>query len=186
VALPRTACRPGIRDWIATAIQAGFAIWLLFLLVVAPWDQGAVAALVTLMLVGGISVLIYRRAIAPRIQRHFFGYGSRRRCIDPLARITPRLPSITRWRDPEWAAIQSVRNMPKELYYQTPQWRQRRELKLEEAGRKCQQCGGTMVLQAHHLTYDRLGHEKRSDLRVLCCACHGRIHHKNLCAFGRS
>jgi RNase P subunit RPR2 len=42
-----------------------------------------------------------------------------------------------------------------------------------EAHNICQRCGKYYpFLEVHHVTYTRLGHEKDSDLRVLCHDCH--------------
>jgi len=35
-------------------------------------------------------------------------------------------------------------------------------------------------LDVHHLLYDRLGHEKLSDLIVLCRLCHNAFHRNQL------
>lgn len=40
------------------------------------------------------------------------------------------------------------------------------------AGGRCEDCGETKGLQAHHLTYVRLGREAARDLEVLCRRCH--------------
>jgi 5-methylcytosine-specific restriction endonuclease McrA len=41
-------------------------------------------------------------------------------------------------------------------------------------GRACQNCGAMGPLQVHHRTYERLGHERIEDLRVLCKYCHSK------------
>lgn len=61
-------------------------------------------------------------------------------------------------------------------YLKTEHWRQRRELALERAGRRCRECGKGGPLDVHHLTYARLFQEKDEDLLVLCRDCHGRRH----------
>jgi hypothetical protein len=182
----RSACRAGVRDLTATAIEAVFALWLLILVVAAPWEQGAGPALVTIAVTCGISLLLYRRAVEPLIARFLFGHGRRHRCLDPLARLASRFPNRVARQDPAWAAITKAPHMPLHDYYLSEPWRQRRRLKLAEAGHRCEQCGAADRLQVHHLTYRRKGRERRRDLLVLCCACHGRVHRKNLCSFGRS
>jgi len=183
--MTRSNCQPGIRDWAATAIDGAFAIWLLLLLLAAPRHRGFGAVVVTLVVTIGLSLLIYRRFIGPAVSRFLFGYGKRRRCLDPFDRLVPRLPEFTAPRDPAWAAIAQVPHMPLDEYYRSDPWRQRRQLKIAEARHACQWCGATSRLQVHHTTYKRKGRERRADLLVLCCACHGRHHHRNLCDFGR-
>lgn len=66
-----------------------------------------------------------------------------------------------------------------QLYAETmhsEQWRRRRARAIRRAGGKCQRCGSTERLEAHHLTYVRLGREKPADLIVLCHACHQAEH----------
>lgn len=57
-------------------------------------------------------------------------------------------------------------------YMKSQQWQERRLAKLEHAKFKCEKCGERNGLEVHHKTYERLGHEKSSDLIVLCKACH--------------
>lgn len=43
----------------------------------------------------------------------------------------------------------------------------------KQAGHRCQDCGRpSPSLEVHHLNYERFGHERMSDLRVLCTPCH--------------
>lgn len=56
-------------------------------------------------------------------------------------------------------------------YLKTDHWRQRRELALERAERRCQECGKGGPLEVHHLTYARLFQERDEDLLVLCRDC---------------
>ena len=56
-------------------------------------------------------------------------------------------------------------------------WKQRRDGAIKRANKTCQLCHATDVpLQAHHLSYDRVGAERADDLRVLCKACHTLRH----------
>lgn len=57
------------------------------------------------------------------------------------------------------------------LYIQSPEWASVRRRKLAEVSR-CEACSGDERLEVHHLTYDRLGHERMRDLEVLCHWCH--------------
>lgn len=61
-------------------------------------------------------------------------------------------------------------------YIHSDAWQRRRKRAIKRAGGKCQRCGSTERLEAHHLTYARLGREKPADLIVLCHACHQAEH----------
>jgi hypothetical protein len=65
------------------------------------------------------------------------------------------------------------------LYLRSPLWRLRRRLWILQAHGRCQGCGRWCGrrLTIHHLTYRRLGHEARQDIRVLCWPCH-RVRHR--------
>jgi hypothetical protein len=64
-------------------------------------------------------------------------------------------------------------------YLHSPLWRARRRVWILQAHGRCQDCGRRRGnrLTIHHLTYRRLGHEHRGDVRVLCWPCHQRRHH---------
>lgn len=63
-----------------------------------------------------------------------------------------------------------------EEYLQTPHW-QRIKQKMYEAHGECQSCGKKYNLDVHHLNgYENIGHEKFSELRLLCRGCHFREH----------
>jgi len=58
-------------------------------------------------------------------------------------------------------------------------WKKTRDQKLAEAHYRCEKCGiskWSKPLEVHHLTYDRLGRERLSDLQVLCAECHEKLH----------
>lgn len=62
-------------------------------------------------------------------------------------------------------------------YLKSPEWRAKRFERLMLDSFSCQMCGQHGgVLNIHHLTYKRLGHEKMGDLLTLCPACHEKIH----------
>lgn len=61
-------------------------------------------------------------------------------------------------------------------YIQSDHWKELRETKLMESNGRCQKCKRTSNLQVHHLTYDRKGCERLSDLMVLCERCHEKAH----------
>ena len=61
------------------------------------------------------------------------------------------------------------------------EWRNKALILKARAGWQCQECGrasSEMTLDVHHLTYERLGHERADDLIVLCRSCHER-HERN-------
>jgi hypothetical protein len=63
-------------------------------------------------------------------------------------------------------------------YLHSPLWRLRRRIWIAQACGRCEQCGRRWrQLTIHHLTYTRLGHERRGDVRVLCWPCHSSRHH---------
>ncbi len=62
-------------------------------------------------------------------------------------------------------------------YIRSPEWRDKALVLKARAGWQCQKCGraaSEMTLDVHHLTYERLGHERPDDLIVLCRSCHER------------
>jgi hypothetical protein len=61
-------------------------------------------------------------------------------------------------------------------YLLSPEWAERRALKMGEANGRCQLCNGSDRLQCHHRTYDRVFEESQSDLIVLCDKCHTLFH----------
>lgn len=69
------------------------------------------------------------------------------------------------------------------LYMQSPAWRARRARSLKLADYRCEvvgpdgrQCPRTRSLNVHHLTYERLGQERDTDLEVLCWFHHMVAH----------
>lgn len=61
-------------------------------------------------------------------------------------------------------------------YLKTEHWIELRGAKLLEANNRCQKCKSRHKLQVHHLTYERKGRERLSDLQVLCERCHEKEH----------
>jgi 5-methylcytosine-specific restriction endonuclease McrA len=60
-------------------------------------------------------------------------------------------------------------------YLNSPAWLARRQEAIEAATGRCQRCGASgdgITLQAHHLSYERLGSERPEDLKVVCVPCH--------------
>lgn len=79
-----------------------------------------------------------------------------------------------------------------EDYLRSDHWQRIRHMALERAVGRCQNSGchyrllsreelaecppRGYGLDVHHLTYDRLGHERLDDVLVLCRRCHGAAH----------
>lgn len=64
-------------------------------------------------------------------------------------------------------------------YIQSKEWKAKAKAAKHRANYHCEQCGALKsehLLHAHHLTYERLGNERKSDLRVLCNDCHAEEH----------
>ena len=58
-------------------------------------------------------------------------------------------------------------------YIKSAQWRNISDLLKKQAGYLCAHCRhSSTTLEVHHLTYERFGHERMSDLVVLCKPCH--------------
>lgn len=58
-------------------------------------------------------------------------------------------------------------------YLKSAHWREKRKRYRKKA---CKMCGRKGRLHLHHLTYERLGREAKTDLMTLCWICHGRVH----------
>ena len=61
------------------------------------------------------------------------------------------------------------------MYLASEAWQLRRIQAIAAADSKCERCakpGTDKSLHVHHLTYERLGRERVSDLRALCRDCH--------------
>jgi hypothetical protein len=61
-------------------------------------------------------------------------------------------------------------------YIASPQWKRKADAAKERAGYRCQVCNHGQDegarLEAHHRTYENLGHERPEDITVLCDNCH--------------
>ena len=70
-----------------------------------------------------------------------------------------------------------------EDYFETPHWKEFRRTAFEDQRRRlgnnqCELRGERDVtLIVHHLTYERLGAELLSDVRIVCKRCHGDLIH---------
>ncbi len=63
-----------------------------------------------------------------------------------------------------------------ENYLRSTHWKDVRRQVLMRDKHRCVDCGSRGLLQVHHLTYDRLGNERMTDLTTLCRSCHRRLH----------
>ena len=60
-----------------------------------------------------------------------------------------------------------------EKHLKSAQWKNIRRDLFRLRGEKCETCGKRSPnLEIHHLTYDRLGKELASDLKIVCKQCH--------------
>lgn len=61
-------------------------------------------------------------------------------------------------------------------YIGSPEWKAKADAAKKRVGYRCQVCNKGRdegaILDAHHRTYERLGHEKPEDITVLCRDCH--------------
>jgi hypothetical protein len=66
-----------------------------------------------------------------------------------------------------------------EKHLKSTQWKNVRLDLFRLRGRKCEACGkSSSRLEVHHLTYERLGKELLSDLKIVCKMCHEKEDHK--------
>jgi hypothetical protein len=62
-------------------------------------------------------------------------------------------------------------------YLKSQRWETKRFFMLKQARYQCEACGArNVLLNCHHLTYERLGNERRDDLQILCRDCHKKVH----------
>lgn len=67
------------------------------------------------------------------------------------------------------------------LYLASPEWRHKREARLEMDGHGCTMCINHSDLHVHHVTYENVGNERvRTELLTVCRDCHSRIHGRQL------
>lgn len=62
-------------------------------------------------------------------------------------------------------------------YLKTEAWRALRAAVICRARGMCERCGKWPVVNVHHLTYERLFHERLEDLLGVCSKCHRELHH---------
>lgn len=64
------------------------------------------------------------------------------------------------------------------LYLWSRHWREIRYVKLCSVDYHCARCKHKPSYDVHHLTYERIWHERLKDLQVLCRTCHQLEHQK--------
>jgi hypothetical protein len=79
-------------------------------------------------------------------------------------------------------AMQSTVNLDKARYLRyimSEEWRVFHLGIIARRGSRCEVCGKQLSIpQAHHLTYERIGRERDSDVVMTCDDCHRRYHGK--------
>lgn len=66
-------------------------------------------------------------------------------------------------------------------YIQSKEWKAKAKAAKRRVNYYCEKCGilkSEHLLHAHHLTYERLGKERKEDIMVLCANCHAGEHGK--------
>ena len=61
-------------------------------------------------------------------------------------------------------------------YLASWRWRIKRTLVRLRALNRCERCRWSRMSAAHHLTYERIGHERLKDLQAVCYSCHRFVH----------
>ena len=89
--------------------------------------------------------------------------------IDNIVDLTPISP-IHRPKIPK-DLLQNYKD-----YLESPQWQRKRSERLAIDRKQCVLCGELNNLHVHHVTYERLFHEKMSDLMTVCKSCHEVLH----------
>lgn len=62
------------------------------------------------------------------------------------------------------------------IYLASPEWRELRIRVMQRHGGMCAVCRKRTAAQAHHQTYERVGHEDANDLVPVCMECHRELH----------
>ena len=74
-----------------------------------------------------------------------------------------------------WSGVLKSCRIDYYTYIQSDEWKAKATAAKEAAGWRCQICNrpsSAVQLEAHHRTYERLGHERPDDITVLCRDCH--------------
>ena len=73
---------------------------------------------------------------------------------------------------------EELKRMPYAQYLQTAHWKLLSEKVKRRAKYRCQLCNVQSIMNVHHRTYERRGHEYLKDLICLCAGCHAKFHDK--------
>jgi 5-methylcytosine-specific restriction endonuclease McrA len=93
------------------------------------------------------------------------------------ARYEARVEELHQEEQRRLLRLYELKTMPYREYLRSPEWKAKRERKLEQALGRCQVCNREdMTLEVHHRTYERRGNEWDEDLTVLCRDCHTNFH----------
>lgn len=63
-----------------------------------------------------------------------------------------------------------------EFYLRSTAWKRRKDEYYSTHAKRCSACGSKKSIHLHHMTYERLGAERDSDLVPLCYGCHEKVH----------
>ena len=99
-----------------------------------------------------------------------------KRLDDVLPAVIKRVEARGRLEGEDQARIDHLRSMPYDQYLRTEHWREIRNRTMERDGHQCRWCGSRKVLNVHHLTYERRGQERASDVITLCRSCQELAH----------
>lgn len=61
-------------------------------------------------------------------------------------------------------------------YLKSKAWKELRRKVWLRSRRWCERCDNSMSAHVHHLTYERIGHERLEDLQAVCENCHEFLH----------
>lgn len=77
-------------------------------------------------------------------------------------------------------AIKPALEAEYQAYLSSQPWYVKRGAAIQNASGVCECCEYFPATQAHHITYERIGHELPSDLMAVCSFCHELIHGKHV------
>jgi 5-methylcytosine-specific restriction endonuclease McrA len=81
--------------------------------------------------------------------------------------------------------VQNVRQKQPRVRLDRQEYEILGNLVFERDGWRCQSCGTSNNLQAHHITKrSRLGNDSLDNSITLCFNCHAQVHHRSGCGAG--
>ncbi|MCF6331040.1 MAG: HNH endonuclease [Sulfurimonas sp.] len=90
--------------------------------------------------------------------------------------IKDYLSKCKRYEEDKYNSNMFMSAADKKTYLQSEDWHELKQKLKSLQGNKCCLCKSKNNLNVHHITYERLGNEELSDLRLLCRKCHIRQH----------